>query len=114
MLSAAIVTRRETNLRTEDKTAMTTRTQRPMTTTTERPMTSTTERPTTLAARRRARGLTQEALARRAGISRITIARLERQGGAAWNPTIEVIARIARALGVSVGAVAGALRGARS
>ncbi len=49
---------------------------------------------------REAKGLTQEALARRAKISRVYITVLE--GGYRVSPSVEVRKRLAKALGVSV------------
>ena len=49
---------------------------------------------------RRAKGLSQEGFAHEAGIHRTYISDLER---GARNPTIEVVDRLARALGVSLG-----------
>ncbi len=49
---------------------------------------------------RRAKGLSQEGFAHEAGIHRTYISDLER---GARNPTIEVVDRLARALGVSMG-----------
>jgi transcriptional regulator with XRE-family HTH domain len=54
----------------------------------------------TLKRLRAARGLSQEALARKARISRGYLARLET---ARQDPTLGVLARLAKALGVSVG-----------
>lgn len=48
---------------------------------------------------RQERGLSQEALAEKAQINRVTVARLE---AAAHPPNIETLDRIARALGVSL------------
>jgi transcriptional regulator with XRE-family HTH domain len=50
---------------------------------------------------RQARGLTQAMLARRAGIAPSHIALLE--GGHRGNPSLAVLRRLARALGVSIG-----------
>ncbi len=55
---------------------------------------------TTIRRLREARGLTQGALARRAGISRVYVAVLE--GGYRANPSVAVRKRLAKALGVSV------------
>jgi transcriptional regulator with XRE-family HTH domain len=49
---------------------------------------------------RRQRGMTQEALAGKADINRVTLARLER---AEHPPNLDTLERIARALGVTVG-----------
>jgi transcriptional regulator with XRE-family HTH domain len=49
---------------------------------------------------RRQRGMTQEALASKADINRVTLARLER---AEHPPNLDTLERIARALGVTVG-----------
>lgn len=49
---------------------------------------------------RRAKGLSQEAFADEAGIHRTYISDIER---GARNPTIEVVDRLARALGVKMG-----------
>ncbi len=49
---------------------------------------------------RTARGLTQDALARKARVSRIYVASLER--GVRRNPSVAVVRRLARALGVPV------------
>lgn len=49
---------------------------------------------------RRAKGLSQEGFAHEAGIHRTYISDLER---GARNPTIEVVDRLARALGVTLG-----------
>ena len=46
------------------------------------------------------RGLTQRALAQKAGINRVTLARLER---AMHPPTLDTLEQIARALGVRLG-----------
>ncbi len=46
-----------------------------------------------------ARGLSQEALAQKAEINRVTLARLER---AMHQPTLDTLDRLARALGVSL------------
>ena len=51
---------------------------------------------------RRAKGLSQEAFADEAGIHRTYISDLER---GARNPTIEVVERLALALGVKLGAL---------
>lgn len=51
---------------------------------------------------RKERGLSQEAFADHAGIHRTYISDIER---AARNPTIEVVAKIAKALGVKPGAL---------
>jgi transcriptional regulator with XRE-family HTH domain len=48
---------------------------------------------------RQARGLTQEALAAKARLNRVTLARLER---AQHPPNLETLDRIARALGVGL------------
>ena len=48
---------------------------------------------------RQARGLSQEALAAKTGLNRVTLARLER---AMHPPNLETLERIARALRVSV------------
>ncbi len=48
---------------------------------------------------RQARGLSQEALARKTGLNRVTLARLER---ARHPPNLETLERIARALRVSI------------
>lgn len=52
----------------------------------------------TIRARRRATGLTQEALAERAGLSQKHVARMER---AERVPTVHAVLLVARALGVS-------------
>lgn len=49
---------------------------------------------------RRAKGLSQEGFAHEAGIHRTYVSDLERQ---ARNPTIELVDRLARALGVTMG-----------
>ncbi|MFI8683977.1 helix-turn-helix domain-containing protein [Brevundimonas diminuta] len=49
---------------------------------------------------RRAKGLSQEGFAHEAGIHRTYVSDLER---GARNPTIEIIDRLARALGVTLG-----------
>ena len=46
------------------------------------------------------RGMTQRALAKKAGINRVTLARLER---AMHPPTLDTLEQIARALGVGLG-----------
>jgi transcriptional regulator with XRE-family HTH domain len=48
---------------------------------------------------RRTRGMSQKALAKRAKINRVTLARLER---AMHPPTLDTLERIARALGVKL------------
>jgi transcriptional regulator with XRE-family HTH domain len=48
---------------------------------------------------RRERGMTQEALAAKAEINRVTLARLER---AEHPPNLDTLERIARALGVTI------------
>lgn len=53
--------------------------------------------------------LTQAQLAKRAQVSQPYIARLER--GEKWNPRLTVLRRLARALGVTSGAVVEALSG---
>jgi XRE family transcriptional regulator, regulator of sulfur utilization len=53
---------------------------------------------------RQQRGLSQEALAAKAGVNRLTVTRLE---AAAHPPTIETLDRIARALGVSLADLVG-------
>lgn len=50
--------------------------------------------------RRRAKGLSQEGFAHEAGVHRTYVSDLER---GARNPTIDVIDRLARALGVTMG-----------
>jgi transcriptional regulator with XRE-family HTH domain len=52
-----------------------------------------------IAALRTERGFSQEALAEKAGLNRVTLARLER---AMHPPNLETLARIARALRVSL------------
>ena len=53
---------------------------------------------------REARGLTQEALAQKTGLNRVTLARLER---AQHPPNLETLDRIARALHVSLAELVG-------
>jgi len=53
---------------------------------------------------REARGLTQEALAAKTGLNRVTLARLER---AQHPPNLETLDRIARALRVSLAELVG-------
>ena len=48
---------------------------------------------------RRARGLSQEALAKKTGLNRVTLARLER---AQHPPNLDTLERIARALRVTI------------
>ena len=50
---------------------------------------------------RKLRGISQEALARRTGLSRPYLSTLERTGGA--NPTVETLAILAEALGTALG-----------
>jgi len=52
---------------------------------------------------RRSQDLSQEELAERAGIARTYLSELERSGGR--NPTIKVVERLAKALGVSMGSL---------
>jgi len=51
---------------------------------------------------RERRGMTQETLARRAKISRVYVAQIERQR---QDPTLSVVVRLAKALKVKVGAL---------
>ena len=50
---------------------------------------------------RRQRDLTQESLARRVGIAQPTLSQIE--SGARVNPSLAIVKRLARALGVPVG-----------
>lgn len=58
----------------------------------------------TLAELRRAQGITQEALSRMSGVSRVTIARLETQKR---SPTLRTLEKLAKALGVTVADIVG-------
>jgi transcriptional regulator with XRE-family HTH domain len=71
-------------------------------------------KPITLAVRRRSRGWTQEDLAQRAGVARITVARLEAARPPYEAPALATVVGLARALGVGVSTLLDAIRRGRA